>query len=186
VANPANDHLGHTLGNPEPLECGLGDRLLERDVGFDQGAERLLDEEGVALGLLAQPPDEARSDPRPHAVGDQGAGAGLVESSEHEAVVAALATKVGQEVDERVVPGDLDVAERADDQQVPELLVAEQVAEEKQSRLVGPVQVVQHEQERPFPACAGQQGDDRLEEPVAQRLLVDGRGHRLGGRTKVR
>ncbi len=66
----------------------------------------------------------------------------------------------------------LRVAERRDDEQARRATGSREVAEEEQRRRVGPVAVLEHQQERTFSAHAGEQLGDRRVEAVALGVRV--------------
>ena len=147
---------------------------------LDERAQRLLHEERVALRLLAQPAHELRARRRVEPCGDERVGLALAEAVEHEAVEAPLAPQVGDQLGQRVVVADLDVADEAEHHQARRVGVAQEMAQQQQRRLVGPVQVVDHEQQRRALGRAPHEAGDRLEQAIALRLGVL-RGRALAG-----
>ena len=176
-ADAAPDDRQHAFGHAEAPQRRCRQRFARRHAGLEQRADRLLDVEGVAVGLLAQASDEVRRDVAAQPVGHECPRRVLVEAVEHEAVLAVLAAQARVYVRERMLGPDLDVAQRPDDEDARELGVPKQVAQQQQRRLVGPVQVVEDEQHRCPPAGGVQQRRHRLEQPVAQRVV-----RRLGRR----
>ena len=69
----------------------------------------------------------------------------LVEPLERDALEAPLAAHVGDELDQRVVGVDVDVTEDAEQHEPRRVRQAQHVAQQQQRRLVGPMQVVEHE-----------------------------------------
>lgn len=104
VAQAAEDDVGDALGNADRLQRG-GGRLRPglQDVGVQQRAQRLLDEERVALGLLAQAAHEAGARRGGQPGRDERVGLGLGQAVEGDAVEALLAVKVPDELHRGVV-----------------------------------------------------------------------------------
>ena len=77
---------------------------------------------------------------------DQRGGVGLVEPAQLDPVEVVLAAQLHKHVDQRCRP--LGVADRGHDQQRRLAGRAHHLAQHQQRRLVGPVQVVEHEHDR--------------------------------------
>ena len=127
----------------------------------------LLDEERVALRLAVERGDELRR-PRLGAerrdeLGDL-AGREAVERhlGEH-----AVAPQRRDQLRQRVAVVDLGVAVGAEEHRAPRLRRPHQVAHQLQRRAVGPLQVVEHEQQRGAGGDLGQQRGQGVEQPLA-------------------
>ena len=141
------------------------------DVGEVHGG--LFDEERIALGLFVEGEGERarhlvaaaggqarpRREQRLHAVG--------VESAQQDALVQPLAPQLAQHFGERMAPVEVDVAVGADDEQAAAGQPPGEVLQQQQARLVGPVDVVEDEQQRGGLRGVDQKRGDRLEQPVA-------------------
>ena len=177
--DPPRGHLSHAVGHPGLLEV---DGALEAARALAQVAHDLLDEERVALGLPVQRRDE---------VGGRRGGAvrlhqrrdlaGL-EAVELEVGEDVLAPQRGDQLRERVALLELGVAVGAEEHRAPRLGRAHEVAQELHGRAVGPVQIVEDEQQRSAGGELGEQRGERVEQALALHpgLVEAGRGH--GGR----
>ena len=172
----------HALGHPGLLEV---DRALEAARRVAQVAQDLLDEERVALGLAVQRRDEVGGG-RGGAVGlDQLADLAGVEALERDVREAVLAPQRGDQLRQRVPLLELRVAVGAEEHRAPRLGRAHEVAQQLHRRAVGPVEVVEDEQQRRARGQLGQQRGERVEQALALRpdLVEAGRRH---GRRRVR
>ena len=97
---------------------------------------------------------------RGEVVGDIGGG----EAAEAQPLAGAVPAEVGERGGERMGAGELGVAVGADDEQPRGLGAAQDVAEQRQRRLAGPVQVVEHEQDRRLLRPGAQQLGDGVEQ----------------------
>ena len=147
----APDHFAHALGQlfgdafraARPVPVDAFERTALREVAQDLG-----DEERVALGLAVHRLREDRRrllladgfDERLHLV--------AVEPAQQHALVEVLSPQRGDHVGERMGAVELDVAIRAHDQDALATQVARQVLQQQERRLVGPVEVVEHEHDR--------------------------------------
>ena len=182
---PPADDLAHALGDAE-----VGDRarggpapvvVLHDRAGLGEVAQHLTDEERVALGLGVQRRGEIPAALGELVTGDVRHEAGdlvLVEALEVEAVDAGLAPEVAEHVRERMAAVEVGVAVRAEEEHAHRRRRPEQVTEQDERRLVGPVQVVEHEHHGRRGRDLGEQVGDRVEQPEALGLGVG--HHRLG------
>ena len=137
-------------------------------------ADDLVEEEGVALGLA---PQRLGQGPVRRAgllarAGEQGGNVVGGEAAELDAGERVVATEVGEKLGERVGAGEVALAIRPDDEHGRGPLVPEHVAQQEDGRLVGPVQVVEHQEEGMGLGGHVEQGGDALEEPIALQLDV--------------
>ena len=167
-------HLPHALGHAD-LVGGQG---LRPAAGLEQVPHDLLDEEGVAVGLGADRADQCRRRLVPGLVGDQRGDGRLVEAGERDDLEQPVAPQVGEQLAE--LGRRLALALRADDQQRRLVLGAQDVAQELERRTVGPVQVVEHEQDRRAGSGVAQEPRDGLEHEVAPCLGILRRRARRG------
>ena len=95
-------------------------------------------------------------------------------------VSIAVAAQRGDQLRQRVVVVDLGVAVGAEEHRAPRLRRPDQVAQQLQRRAVGPLQVVEHEQQRRAGGDLRQQRGERVEQPLAldARLGLDRRAPR--------
>jgi hypothetical protein len=183
---PPSDHLAHPVRDAE-LGAGFGGPAVAAahdPARLGEVAQQLADEERVASGLGV---DGAREPPvggaecvargRGHVRGD----GGLVEPGEVQPRHAGLAAQVGEQLAERVVAGQLVVPVGGDDQQLPRPGRPGDVAEQLEGGGGGPLEVVEHEQQR----ALGRRGDeplgDGVEQAVALGLRVRADGWRQAG-----
>jgi len=169
---PGRRHPHHApprLGQPlHPVEQHVGQR--RGHVALLTQLEDLLDQEGVALrpgehlghqrtvGLVAEDAGELLCHGRP------------VEAVELDAQHLAHALQQGEHRPQRVAPVDL---VRAIAQHEQHGCVAQRPGEEHdqvERRPVGPVQVLDHEYERPVCGDAGEHGEEQLEHPAPAEL----------------
>ena len=140
---PADD-LADALGDADPVVVR---------ARLEQVAQHLLDEERVALGLGEHAGGEPRlrvADP----AADQARGRARVEPVQGDPLGARLAPQVGEQRGQRVTSPEVGLAVRADEQQRGRLRRGGQVGEQPQRRRIGPVQVVEDEQDGTLPGCA--------------------------------
>ncbi len=157
----AAEDLAHALRDPRARA-----RLAE--VAHD-----LLEEERVARGLLVQRRRElVGAEPAAHELRD----VARLEPGERDALVEPLAAEVAERGGERMGARELALAVGADDEQRGGPRRADEVREEEQRALVGPVEVVEREHGR---SAGAQRGVDGLEEAPARALRVVARGRRV-------
>ena len=132
-------------------------------TGLGQLPEHLLDEERVAVGARVH----ARRDlvAAQHGAGER---RHVVErqSAQVDPVKRAAAPQLGQRGGERGVAAELGVAIGAEDEHRSGAARAQQEAREQQGPAIGPVEVVDHEQQRSARGEVGEGGVDGVEEAV--------------------
>ncbi len=162
----------------EDLADALGDPGVRARLA--QVQDHLLDEERVARGLLAQPRGEIVAAVLAEAVADERGDVVRAEAGERDALVQALAAQVAERRGERVRARQLALAVGADDEQRRGARRADEVGEQQQRAAIGPVQVVEGEDDRA--AAAPQRGVDGLEQPPPRAGRVVPRRRRVGPR----
>ncbi len=165
---------GHELHDPrrdayvlgrEPLCRGNEPRGLEM-------VHELLDEEGIAGRLALQPVQELGRRREPGERSDKPADVVGRQPADLNPFRGAVPLDVGLDLRERMPPGHLAVPVSGEQQQRGRRRDNRQMLQEKQSRLVGPLQVVQDDENGMRGRHIRQQRRDRLEEPVATSLRV--------------
>ena len=142
----------------------LGDR-----PGLGEVAEHLAHEERVAVGLAIHRVGETHGGV---VEGVPGGGlherhdAGVVEPGQLDARDAVLSTQRGERLEQRVGARQLAVAVGPEHEHPHRLVGRDHVAQQLQARLVGPLQVVEHEHDRLLLRHHGQQPDHRREQQV--------------------
>ena len=149
--DPAHDHVAQPGAHAHP--------------GLVAVADELLDEERVAVRLLAQLAGGVRR--RAGELGHLGG----VEAAQRDPRERPVALEVGEDLGQRVVLVELGVAVGAEQQRGAEARRAHEVAAEQQRGAVGPVQVVDDRQHR---AAAGQALDERDDRGVEVAQLALG------------
>ena len=152
----------------EPVQPSVedgADRVGQRLVGRGTVVRELRHEERVATrgpvdGLGARPGV-------PAAGGEQLGDVAGLEPADGESVEEAVAVEVGAELLEVGARGLRARPRRGDEQHVGGPFVAEHVVEHAEGQLVGEVEVVEHEHERPHRRLGFQQVGHRLEQHVA-------------------
>ena len=146
---PPPDHLAHALGElfgdtgSDPVAFDARERAALGEVPQD-----LRDEERVSFGLAVHRFREDcrrllvadRLDERLHLV--------AIEPAQEDALVQMLSPQNRNRVGQWVRAVELDVSIRAHDQDALAAKVAREVLQQQQRRLVGPVQVVEHQHDR--------------------------------------
>ena len=144
------------------------DAALHERTGLDEVDEDLADEEGVALGLGRDHPGEHLDlggvDVAATGLGEEQRDLVAVEAGQVDPRHRRLAPEVGERGGERVGAVEVGVAVGADHEHPGVAQVADQVAQEQQAGLVGPVEVVEHDQHGGVVAGPGEQVGDRPEE----------------------
>ena len=158
---------GELLGRADDAQRAAVD--LDR-AGLGERPPQLADQEGVAAGQLAHRGRQARQLGAGLAAGgaagqlaDLGRGEAL-KPQPHDVLGAA---QVGERLGQRARHLGLGVAEGRDQQQPRLGGRARQVAQQQQRRGVGPVDILEQQQQRPLPAGLGQQRGDRRVQAVA-------------------
>ena len=103
----------------------------------------------------------------------------VAEPAQRESDRPALAVERREQLAQRMVDGDVGVAERAEDAERHRPVGEDDVAEQLDRRSIGPVEVVEHEEHRALGGGPFEQVDHALEEHEPLRLGVERRG-RLG------
>ena len=152
-------------GTPAVVEI---DAALERAGRVAQVAHDLLDEERVALGLAVQRRDEVRrgasapsiaaSARRPRRARGRRASTRVKLSSRRSEAISSR---------QRVAALELGVAVGAEEHRAARLRRSHEMAQELQRRAVGPVQVVEDEQQRGAAGELGEQRRERVEQALA-------------------
>ena len=120
ATHAARHDIAHSLGEAERAEVHLpcivrsGD---ERDVGLDQAAQELGQEERIAARFAVQRPDERGSDLVAGQVREQCPGVRLRDPLQRHLVREGFASEVGQVIGDHLTLGELDVAVAHDDEQ---------------------------------------------------------------------
>ena len=165
------DHLADPHRDPRRL-AGLG----------EQQAGHLLDEERVAAGPPPDAGDQRRVGLTTEDAGNEPGRLGLVERSQRDD--GAPRDEVGEQGDERVALGLLEVAPGAEDQHPGGREPAGQEVQELERRGVGPLQVFQDDDQRPLAGGRQQHGGELVEQPEAGRRGQLVAGRRLVGRPR--
>ena len=149
--------------------------LLDQFARFDEVPQELPHEERAAVGLRVHGVGQGEFAALEVVAGQglhHGHGLAVGEAPQAEPLDAGLPAKLGQQLGERMVPADVGVAVGPDDEQGHRLAGADQVFEQQQRGLGGPVEVVEQEHDRP-PACNWPgHVDDGGEEQIALGLGV--------------
>ena len=152
-----------------------------RDLGaVDETAQHLLGEERVAVGarvhLRGESADRRRFalEAAAHAalagqqLSREGGNVFFFETSQPHAVERAVALQLGERAGQRAVAAELGVAVGAEDEQWRRPPRAQKEAGEQQRPVVGPVEVVDHQQQSALGGEPGERRVDRVEQPVAR------------------
>ena len=175
--DPPRRDLAHAGGDARVLEVAA-----EAARALAQVADDLLDEERVALGLGVQRGDELGRGRLGPERGHQLADLRLREAAQRHLGEHRLAPQRGDDGRERVVVGELAGAVGAEEHRAPRLRRADQVADELQRRAVGPLQVVEHEQQRGAGRDLRQQRGERVEQAMALGAAFGAAHRRRAGR----
>ena len=136
-----------------------------------RGVQQLLDEERVAAGLVEQPRRQRSvGGPAPRWAATSAAVSERRKPRSADRLHAGLPPEVGEHVSQRAACVRLQVAVGRDDQQARSGSAAEQVPKQKQRRHIGPVQILQDEQQPLGAGSVQQQPHDRVEELVSRAL----------------
>jgi hypothetical protein len=147
------------------LECSLR----------DQQPRHLVDEECVSLRLGVNRRDGRRVRREASGQMDVLADVRLVETAKRDPPHRRLARQLGQRRGERIAKGRVDVPVGANDEQAAVSQPACDELEEQQRGLVGGVQIVEREHERPLCGGAREKREHGVEEAEASRLRVERR-----------
>ena len=137
---------------------------------LDEVREHLADEEGVAVGLVADGLDEVGVHVLLGERREERADLCLVEPLEEDALVLDLAPQRAQGVGERMLAVELDVPVGAENEQPVLLRPSRDVPHHRDGALVRPVDVIKEQEQRDSGARAVQELRDGIEQPKA--LLV--------------
>ena len=152
---------GVLLGLTQPDEQDAAQGVRQAIAGTDRGIRRrdqLLGEERVAVRAARDRIEERRARGRADDARQQLGQRSALESREVEAIHAGLPFRLGQPGRERMATMELVRPERADDAQPLVARVAPQEGEQVARRPVGPVEVLDDEQDRVGPPRAGRAG----------------------------
>jgi hypothetical protein len=182
LADGPADALGHVVDGRAGGR--RGDVPAVQGARLHQVPEQLADQEGVAGGALAEHVGQGRR-PRAGRPGGGGGGQGGdltgVQAVQGQQLRPGGADQVA-EGGGQPGPGDaLVVPVGQDDEQPGRPVALGQAAQQHQAGLVGPVQVVDQQQQRAADGDRLQQPGERLEQEVLLVLRVDGGGRRQGG-----
>ena len=170
---PPADHQPHGLGNVELRDVDVGAPVtlrVEQAALLEQVLEHLLDEEGVAVALVVDRTDQPfgrllagqRAEHRRHAP--------ALETPQGQPLREPAAAEVFDRARERTPHLELDVTVGAEDQDRQLGQPVGHVLEQQQRRLIGPVKVVEDDQQRSDLCRPRQEVADRVEQ-VAPFLL---------------
>ena len=112
---------------------------------------------------------------------DEAGDVGLVEADERKRPRDGLASQLGERRRERIREGRIDVAVRADDQQAAVAELASDEPQKQKRGLVGRVQVVEHQHQRPRGRHALQEGGHGIEQSKARTVGLERRRRRQIG-----
>ncbi len=176
---PSPDHLAHALRHGE---LGAGDLSLGAEAPFGhQETHDLADEERIALGLAVHRRDELGRRCRPRRHLDVARHVVLGEAAQGETASHGLAGQVAERLEQRMLAAELHVAIGADHEEPRRTHLARQELQQQERRLIGPLDVVQDEDQRLRAGGVPQKGGDAVEEPEARLLgLERGRGREVG------
>ena len=173
ASDPGTNHLAHTVGQRHLLEGRFCDPspagvLVDR-AGLGEMDEHFAHKERVAVGLAIQRVG------KPHrGVVEAVTGSGLhechdsrvVQPGEFDTRHAVLSAERSQGFEERMRARQLTIPIGPQHQHAHRLLGRDHVTQQLQARLVGPLQVIQYEDDRLMLRRHGQQSNDRGEEQV--------------------
>ena len=179
--HPAPDHFADAVGEGDLSEGAFGRpvarRVLVERAGLDQVSEHLVHEERVAVGLTVDrvgEPDlvlaEWISGEGLHERDDTG----VVESAELQTGDARVPLDITERLAEGACVRELVVAEDAHQQHAHRRLPGHDVIEQHEARIVGPLQVVEHQDDRLLLGDGGEQTDGRREQQEPFRVGVGG------------
>ena len=172
------DHVTYAFGHARFRDRPGGDPMpavIDDGAGLGEVQEHLLKEERVALGLVPEQRAElaALVLERVTAGGlHEAQDLALVEPAERHAVDAGDAAQVGEGRGERVAAGHIGVAVGADHREAHRCGRTRNPHEQLDTRRVGPMEVIEHEQCRRLLRGAHEQVDDALEQAHARQLGV--------------
>ena len=96
----------------------------------------------------------------------------VVEAAQRDPHAPVLAVQRREEIGERMVGGDVGVAERPEDADPHRLVARDDVAEQLDAAAVGPVQIVEHHQDRVLARHPSEQVDDAAEQHEPLRVGI--------------
>lgn len=163
---------------PDPF----GDAQAAQPAGLQampggQQADQLAHEVRIALGLAVDGGDEVHRRVDPGHAGDEPADLALLEPGQGQVGGRRLTEQLGQGAAQRVAAVHLDVPIGADEQEACVGQLAGHEPEQQQARLIGPVEVVQDDDQATWCGRRPQAGGHRVEQAEAGHLRVQ-----LGGR----
>ena len=96
---------------------------------------------------------------------DEAANFLLVQAAEGDLLADRFAQELGEQIGQRMPPRQGHVAERADDQEWNVAQASGDKLQEQKRRPVGTLEIVEYEDDRARPGCAGKEGGDPVEKP---------------------
>ena len=120
----------------------------EDGAGFGEVGNDFLGEERVAVGLVVQSGDELGWRIVTHTMADDRADRLLLKATQSHPLDAGDTPEVGEQLAQRIAAVDIGVTVGAQDQHRPAAFAAQDPTEQPQRRRVGPVEIVEHQQQR--------------------------------------
>jgi hypothetical protein len=151
---------------------------VEELAGFEEVAEHLLDEEGVAFGFGEDEGDQLRRRLAAGAALEELRDALFVHPGKDDLVGQALAQQLGEDRGQRAARPELGVSVGPDRKQWDFGHALRQVLHQQQRRLVGPVEVLEYEQDGVAPRVPADEFGDAVQQVAA--LLLGGERYGLG------
>ena len=177
---PPADHVAHALRQAHVLDPRPTRPLhpvAAEEALVDEVADDLLDEEGVPLGLAADRAGERLRHLLAAECHEHRLDVVLGQTPQENALDGAFLPERRQHRGQRMPGRHFDVAVRGDHQQARRGQLAGEEAEQEQRRRVGPVEVVEDEDERPRPSGAREERREGIKQPKARLLGVERRRH---------
>ena len=177
AGEPAPHHVTHSFGDPELVDGttgGPGAFLSLDRTGLGEVAENLSNEERVSFRLFVDRPGQGEARFVERAAGglfNEGGHPDVVETGQRQPVDPALAAKVGDDLDQRVVVRQLGVPVGAEDED-PSGGHPDDVTQEEERRLRRPLEVVEHQHDGFLGGRGGQPGGHGVEEAVPLHLGI--------------
>ncbi len=176
MVQAAAHDLAHPLGDGDAPGLDLL-RSLQAAVGNKQ-AHDLVDEEGVALGLPVDSLHQGLGRLNPGGDLDEAGHVALAEAAQEDALAELSAGQLAERVSEGMLASQLHVAVCSENHQAGAAQLPRQELQQEERRLVGPVEVVQDEDDGLAVARVLEERRDGVEQAEAGLLRLQGR--RLG------